>query len=89
VPSVVVNVIDVPLCGGVPDDSMTCAMSVDEPFIGRAVAPETSVIVEPVGASSGTFSQAAETAARANAQAGSVNDRRRRVNMRTLNILIP
>ena len=64
-PSVVVNVTAVPLCGGVPADSSTCAVITAVPLAGSAVAPATSVIVEPVGASSGTFSQAAKASARA------------------------
>jgi hypothetical protein len=56
VPNVVVKVTLVPLCGGVPDDSRTCAIIVATPLIGRAVAAEVKVIVEPVGANSGTFS---------------------------------
>ena len=48
----------VPLCGGVPPDSITCAMMSVVPLAGSAVASDVSVIVEPLGASSGTFSHA-------------------------------
>ena len=48
----------VPLCGGVPPASITCAMMSVVPFTGSAVAAAVSVIVEPDGASSGTFWQA-------------------------------
>ena len=55
VPSVVVKETRVPEWGGVPDGSISCAMICAEPLTGRAVALEVSVIVEPEGASSGTF----------------------------------
>ena len=45
-----------PLCGGVPLASITCAMMSVVPFAGSAVADAVSVIVEPLGASSGTLS---------------------------------
>ena len=57
-PSVVVKVTRVPLWGGVPADSRTCATIVAEPLAGIAFVPEVNVIDEPVGASSGAFSQA-------------------------------
>src|SRR5205085_10639354 len=62
-PSVVEKITCVPLCGGVPADSSTCATSCVVPLIGSAVADETRVIVEPVGASSGTFWQPTVTSA--------------------------
>jgi hypothetical protein len=58
VPSDVVKITWVPECGGVPDASITCAMICVVPFSGSAVAREVSVIVDPVGASSGTLSHA-------------------------------
>ena len=57
-PSDVVKVTVVPFCGGVPLDSSTCAISAVVPLMGSVVALAVSVIVEPVGASSGTFWQA-------------------------------
>ena len=48
-----------PLCGGVPPDSSTCATIVAVPLTGSAFVAVVNVIVEPVGASSGTFSQPA------------------------------
>lgn len=58
VPSVVVKVIWVPLCGGVPDGSITCTPIGVVPLTGRAVVGLVSVRVDPDGASSGTRSQA-------------------------------
>jgi hypothetical protein len=55
VPSVVVKLTSVPEWGGVPDGSITCATIVVDPFAASDVACEVSVIVEPEGASSGTF----------------------------------
>src|SRR5205807_28150 len=55
VPSVVVKVTSVPWCGGVPAGSISCAMIVVVPVAGRAVASDVSVIVDPEGASNGTF----------------------------------
>jgi len=48
----------VPLCGGVPDGSITCTPIAAVPLIGRAVVGLVSVRVDPDGASSGTRSQA-------------------------------
>lgn len=59
VPSVVVKVTRVPLWGGVPDDSRTCAVIVADPFTASAVVAEVSEIDEPVGARNGVFSHAA------------------------------
>src|SRR5206468_554402 len=53
-PSVVVNETVVPCCGGVPDGSMTWAIRLVDPLTGRAVAEAISVIVDPLGARSGT-----------------------------------
>src|SRR5262245_39020363 len=65
---------------------MSCAMICVAPLTGRAVAPEVSVIVEPDGASSGTLWQAMHAApvSRPTPRRG----KRKRVNMRTLTILI-
>ena len=53
-----------PLCGGVPPASITCAMMSVDPLIGSAVASDVSVMVDPLGASSGTFSHATARHAR-------------------------
>ncbi len=60
-PSVVVKVTCVPLCGGVPAASITCAMIVVVPLNGRQSWQIVSVMVEPDGASSGTRWQAVST----------------------------
>ena len=57
-PSVVVKVTWVPLCGGVPDGSITCTPIGAVPLIGSAVVGLVSVSVDPEGASSGTRSHA-------------------------------
>lgn len=70
VPSVVIKSTRVPLWGGVPEDSRTCATMVVEPFADSAVVGVVRVMDDPVGASSGTFSHAvARTAAMATATA--------------------
>jgi hypothetical protein len=51
VPRFVVNVTTVPLCGGVPPASITCAMMSVVPFDGSADASAVSVMVDPLGAS--------------------------------------
>lgn len=58
VPSVVVKMMCVPVCGGVPAGSSTCAISCAVPPVGTAVAAAVSVMVDPPGASNGTRSQA-------------------------------
>lgn len=88
-PRFVVKVSVVPECGGVPDASMTCAMMSVDPPIGRAVDVAVRVMVEPVGASSGTFWQATVKHAEMATKAASRAVERRRVTMKTLNILIP
>ncbi len=55
VPSDVVKVTSVPECGGVPDASITCAITGVAPLTGRAVAATVSVMVDPEGARSGTL----------------------------------
>jgi type II secretory pathway pseudopilin PulG len=97
VPSVVVNVTCVPLCGGVPEGSMTCAMMSADPLIGSAVAADVNVMLEPDGASNGTFSQETVSRAALNRAPTSIRMGRRRPECRakksdiieTLNILIP
>ena len=54
VPSVVVKVMCVPLCGGVPAGSSTCATTCVVPLTGSAVVVVVRVMVDPDGASSGT-----------------------------------
>ena len=53
-PRLVVKVTRVPLCGAVPDASITCASNCVVPLTGSAVAEAVSVIVDPLGASNGT-----------------------------------
>src|SRR4051794_15002375 len=88
-PRFVVNVTCVPLCGALPDASMICAMICVVPFAGRAVVATVSVMLEPEGASRGTFSHAAvESAATARTTPRAAAERRRDT-MRTVTILIP
>ena len=87
-PSVVVNDTCVPLCGGVPAASITCALICVAPLAERAVAEEVSVMVEPVGARSGTRSQEAARHARAATANAAGDSRYRRANIKTLNILL-
>src|SRR5262245_48120935 len=47
----------VPLCGGVPACSSTCAMMSVVPLTGSALIDDVSVMDDPEGARSGTFSQ--------------------------------
>jgi hypothetical protein len=63
VPRVVVKVTRVPLCGGVPAASSTCAVIEAVPFTGKAVVADVKVMVDPVGAKNGAFSQADTTRA--------------------------
>jgi len=88
-PRFVVKVILVPLWGGVPAASITCAMMLVVPLIGSAVDKAVRLMVDPVGARSGTFSQATvrrtklvTTALRANAQ-------RKRDIMKAITIIVP
>src|SRR6516225_5350306 len=62
-------------------------MSVD-PLVGSAVASAVNVIVEPVGASNGTFSHAATRSAEMARSAPKALKRRRGI-MKTISILIP
>ncbi len=67
-PSVVVKETTVPFCTAVPADSITVAMMSVEPVDDTDVAVAKSVIVDSLGAVSGTLSQAvAESAAAASA----------------------
>jgi hypothetical protein len=66
-PSVVVNVMSVPSCGGVPAGSSTCAMMSVVPLSGSVVAAAVTVMVELAGASNGTLWQAAAGKSRASA----------------------
>ena len=86
VPSVVVNVTRVPLWGGVPADSSTCAVIVAVPLIGSAVVADVSVMDEPVGARNGVFSQAANSTLTASTRTAG-NDERVERGIMSLNIL--
>jgi len=88
-PSVVEKVICVPECGGVPEASITCATIFAVALIGNAVASATSVIVDPDGASKGTFWQPFRMNGRKASAAHTGATRRKRANMRAINILIP
>jgi hypothetical protein len=85
-PSVVVKETTVPLWGGVPAASITCAMISAVPFTGTTLVDAVNVIVEPVGARSGTSSQAAAASASSPAAARTL---RRRAIMKSLSILVP
>src|SRR5262249_58605212 len=87
-PRFVVNVICVPECGGVPAASITCAMISAEPLMGSAVALDVSVIVDPVGASSGTRSHAIARTTPATGRLARMIARRR-ATMKAVSILIP
>jgi type II secretory pathway pseudopilin PulG len=89
-PRLAMNVTCVPLCGAVPAGSMTwatiCAVSLN-PKVDVAVV---SVMVDPVGAISGTFSQAEETSiSAANATHVQTPAARNRDSMKALSILVP
>src|SRR5262245_60027682 len=72
----------------VPALSTTWAMMPTDPLEGTTLVEEVSVIVEPVGARSGTFSQA--TAAKSvERQSASRTRAESRVNMKTRNMLRP
>ena len=59
------------------------------PFSGSAVVPAVSVIVDPLGASSGTFGQATVKSPAPNKTAMQRKRRRRRDIMKTITILVP
>src|SRR4051812_45001756 len=87
-PKLVVKLTSVPLCGGLPPDSITWAMMSAVPLAGRAVAEATSVIVDPLGARSGTLSHA--SVRNALTQTTSIPATRRGGDiMESLSILIP
>lgn len=86
VPSVVVKITCVPLCGGVPADSRTCATIVAVPPAAIALVEVVSVIEEPVGARNGVFSQAAEASDTSTVQV-IARARRRSRGIMSLNIL--
>jgi hypothetical protein len=88
-PSVVVKLMWVPLCGGVPAASSTCAIICVLPFAESADVVAVSVIVDPVGASNGTLSHAPATKAKAIQAANIKGLGRYDVNIKTLNILFP
>jgi hypothetical protein len=88
VPSVVVKETCVPLCGGVPAASITCAMRSVEPLTGRAEAVVVNVIVDPEGARSGTRSHELDSTSAA-AESDQKDAQRNRDIMKTLNILLP
>jgi hypothetical protein len=62
-PRSAVKVTSVPLFGGVPAGSMTCAMMLVDPFRGTVDVSAESVIVDPAGANSATRSHEIETTA--------------------------
>ena len=67
-PTVVVNVTNVPLWASVPADSITVAVTSADPLTGTTVVSLKSVSVEPLGAVSGIVSHpTAHTSAQASA----------------------
>jgi hypothetical protein len=85
-PSDVVKMMCVPECGGVPDCSTTWAITCAVPLTGSAVVEAVSVIVDPLGASSGTRSHATRTML---ANAAHTTARRERAIFKILSILVP
>ena len=79
----------VPLCGGVPAASRTCAMIGVLPLTGSTLVEAVSVIDDPDGASSGTFSHAVRVSDRAATTAPKAVNFRLRVIIEALNILNP
>src|SRR5882672_6147958 len=67
---------------------MTCAMMSVEPLVGSAVASAVIVMVDPLGASSGTLSHAAIRTAEVTSSAHRAVERRRDI-MKSISILIP
>jgi hypothetical protein len=59
IPRFVVKEMCVPLCGGVPLASITCAMMLVVPLVEAPSPAAVNVMVDPLGASSGTLSHAA------------------------------
>jgi len=88
-PNVVVKVTTVPSWGAVPACSSTVAVMSVVPFTDSAVLPAVSVIVDPMGASKGTFWQAPIVSERP-ARTAVANQRRRgRDTMKAVSILVP
>jgi hypothetical protein len=87
VPSVVTNVTVVPLWGGEPDASITCATMSTDWLAVTTFDDAVSVIVDPTGARSGTFSQAVTTSASRARPA--TESRRQRATMKTAISLLP
>ena len=88
-PNVVVKITTVPSWGGVPAASRTWAMMSVVPLTDSAVLPAVSVIVDPLGASNGTFWQAPIVNKRPAKTAVTSRRRRGRANMKAVNILVP
>jgi hypothetical protein len=88
-PSVVVKVMRVPLCGGLPPACSSCALMSAVPFVGSAFAEAVRMMVEPVGARRGTFWQATARSGIASPSATQRNGRFHRDIIKPLNILVP
>jgi type II secretory pathway pseudopilin PulG len=86
-PRFVEKVTCVPLCGGVPAASRTCATISAVPLNPSALVAVDSVMVDPVGASSGTFSQESPSHATDTSTPVRRMVWRERVTMKTLTIL--
>jgi type II secretory pathway pseudopilin PulG len=72
----------------VPAGSMTCAMMSVDPLTGSAVVVESNVMIEPLGARSGTFVQAEVKVARTTSTATLATDWKVRGIMDCISILI-
>jgi len=81
VPRVVRNVMCVPLCGAVPAASTGVALIVVLPLAESTWVPALSVIVDPVGATSGTFPRDAANTAADKTAAVARPERNRRANI--------
>src|ERR1700682_325011 len=79
----------VPSCGAVPPACNTCAMICVVPFTDNAGAVTVKRMVDPDGASSGTFEQAADRSADPATTPNRVKARQERVTMKTVTILVP
>jgi type II secretory pathway pseudopilin PulG len=88
-PKVVVKVTTVPSWGAVPACSSTVAVMSVVPFTDSAVLPAVTVIVDPVGASNGTFWQAPILSERPARTAVAIQRRRGRDTMKAVSILVP
>src|SRR4029453_11499312 len=78
----------VPRCGGVPAGSMTCAMISVDPLTGSAVVVESNVMIEPLGASTGTFVHAEVKVAKTASMATLATEGKVRGIMDSISILI-